>query len=113
MTSEKQEQKFYAGGNLLHPIRSTTQIRVVIRHQYGISALVSQTSFRGKILVASQNVGCFLSLPIQYRRILITIYYFVYAALPAENAYLSKAKSGAPKDNIVQNHLNVALLNVF
>ena len=34
--------------NLLHPIRRTTQIRVVTRHQYGISALVSQTSFRGE-----------------------------------------------------------------
>ena len=30
------------------PIRSTTQIQVVTRHQYGISALVSQTSFRGE-----------------------------------------------------------------
>ena len=30
------------------PIRSTTQIWVVMRHQYGISALVSQTSFRGQ-----------------------------------------------------------------
>ena len=30
------------------PIRSTTQIWVVTRHQYGISALVSQTSFCGK-----------------------------------------------------------------
>ena len=30
------------------PIRSTTQIWVVTRHQYGISALVSQTSFGGK-----------------------------------------------------------------
>ena len=27
------------------PIRSTTQIWVVTRHQYGISALVSQTTF--------------------------------------------------------------------
>ena len=32
-------------GNLIQPIRSTTQIWVVMRHQYGISALVSQTSF--------------------------------------------------------------------
>ena len=31
------------------PIRSTTQIWVVMRHQYGISALVSQTSFGGEI----------------------------------------------------------------
>ena len=30
------------------PIKSTTQIWVVTRHQYGISALVSQTSFRDK-----------------------------------------------------------------
>ena len=30
--------------NLPQPIRSTTQIWVVIRHQYGISALFSQTS---------------------------------------------------------------------
>ena len=34
--------------NLLQPIRSTTQIWVVTRHQYGMSALVSQTSFRGE-----------------------------------------------------------------
>ena len=42
--------------------QSITQICVVTRHQYGISALVSQTSFRGKPVVASQNVGCFLML---------------------------------------------------
>ena len=33
---------------LLPPIRSSTQIWVVTRHQYGISALVPQTSFRGE-----------------------------------------------------------------
>ena len=31
--------------NLLQPIRNATQIWVVTRHQYGISVLVSQTSF--------------------------------------------------------------------
>ena len=30
------------------PIRSTTQIWVVTRHQYGISVLISQTSFHGE-----------------------------------------------------------------
>ena len=35
---------------------------VVTRHQYGISALISQTSFCGNPVVASQNVGCFLRL---------------------------------------------------
>ena len=44
------------------PIRSTSQIWVVTRHQYGISALVSQTSFGGETGVTSPNVGCFLRL---------------------------------------------------
>ena len=35
-------------GNLIQTIRGTTQIWVVTRHQYGISALVSQTSFGGE-----------------------------------------------------------------
>ena len=35
-------------GNLIQPIRRTTQIWVVTRHQYGISVLVSRTSFGGK-----------------------------------------------------------------
>ena len=34
-------------GNLIQPIRSATRIWAVTRHQYGISALVSQTSFCG------------------------------------------------------------------
>ena len=35
-------------GNLIQPIRSITKILVVTRHQYGISALVTQTSFGGE-----------------------------------------------------------------
>ena len=35
-------------GNLPQPIRSTVQIWVVMCHQYGIFAFVSQTSFRGE-----------------------------------------------------------------
>ena len=38
----------YRVGNLIQPIRSTTQIWVVTHHQYGISTLVSQTSFGGE-----------------------------------------------------------------
>ena len=34
--------------NFIQPMRSTTQIWVVTRHQYGISALVSQMSFGGE-----------------------------------------------------------------
>ena len=40
---------------MLNPIRSSTWIWVVTRHQYGISALVSQTSFRGKCRLFSQD----------------------------------------------------------
>ena len=46
--------------NFLRAIRSTTQIWEVTRQQYGISVLVSPTSFRG--VVALHNVGCFLRL---------------------------------------------------
>ena len=49
--------------NLLQPIINATQILVLTRHQYGISAVVSQTSFRGKTGV---GVGCFLRLPAPY-----------------------------------------------
>ena len=35
-------------GNLIQPIRGTTQICVVMLHQYGNSTLVSQTSFGGE-----------------------------------------------------------------
>ena len=43
-------------------IKSTTQIWVVTRHQYGISVLISQTLFGGKTAEASRNVVCFLRL---------------------------------------------------
>ena len=42
--SDYLKQIFHAA----QPIRSTTQIWAVTSHQYGISALVSQTSFRGE-----------------------------------------------------------------
>ena len=35
-------------GNLFQPLRSTTQIWVVTRHQYGISVVVSKSLFRGE-----------------------------------------------------------------
>ena len=49
-------------GNLLQPIRNTTQIWVVTRHQYGISPLVPGTSFRLKLVAGLRNVACFLRL---------------------------------------------------
>ena len=41
------------------PIRSTTQIWVVTLHQYGISALVSQTSFGGQTSCSVAKCGLF------------------------------------------------------
>ena len=43
-------------------IRSTTQIWVVTRHQYGTSVPVSRRHFTGKPVMGSQNVRCFLRL---------------------------------------------------
>ena len=46
------------------PIRSSTLIWAVMGHQYGISELVSQTSFRGETVggIAKINVISFLRL---------------------------------------------------
>ena len=52
---------WFCEGNLLQPIKSTTQVWVMTRHQYGISAGVPRTLFRGD-LVASRNGDCFLKL---------------------------------------------------
>ena len=43
-------------------IRSTTQIWVVMCHQYEISALVSQMSICGETSGGVRNVACFLRL---------------------------------------------------
>ena len=45
-------------GNLIQPISGTTQIWVVTRHQYRISALVSQMSFGGSFLRFPVSVKC-------------------------------------------------------
>ena len=76
MTSEKRAQKFHTDDGSLprsgsasdwlnqishaaRPVRSTAQIWLVTRHQYVISALVSQTSFGGE---TSGSVVCFVRL---------------------------------------------------
>ena len=52
----------YREVNMFQPIRDTTQIWIVTRHQYGISALPPKTSFRvggggGGAVLRSPNVG--------------------------------------------------------
>ena len=68
-------------GNLIEPIRSTTQIRVVTRHQYGISALTSPTSFREETTggVAKCRLFCRANtgnnIPIQAREVSANLFY--------------------------------------
>ena len=47
---------------VFQPIRSTTKIWVVMRHQYGIFVLVTQASFCEGQVATLRNVGCFLRL---------------------------------------------------
>ena len=65
-------------GNLIQPIRSTTQIWVMTRHQYRNSALVSQMSFGrggggGGPVIAWLNVGRLLRLT----KMLIWCFYLI------------------------------------
>ena len=46
-------------GKFFQPIRSTSQIWVATRHQYGISALVSQASFGGETSGSVAKCGLF------------------------------------------------------
>ena len=83
MTSEKRVQKFHTDDVSLpwsglglgcaldwlkeitlasRLIGSTDKIWEVKRHQYGISVLLPQTSFRGETIGGVQNFGCFLGL---------------------------------------------------
>ena len=54
--------------NLFQPIRSTTKIWVVTRHQYGTSALVRQTSSRGETSSGVRKVDRFLKLQFVFLR---------------------------------------------
>ena len=54
-------------GNLIQPIRSTTQISIVTRQQYGISALFSQTSFGGETSGSVVKCRLFSQAGISYR----------------------------------------------
>ena len=54
------------------PIRRTTHIWVVMRHQYGISELVSQTSFGGKTSGSFAKCRLFS----QTKRLIIKTAYF-------------------------------------
>lgn len=71
ITSEKQTQKFlidavtlprsrflWLAESLLQPIRSTTQILVVMHYQYGISMLIFlRRHFAGKTVASLQNIN--------------------------------------------------------
>ena len=66
---------------LARPIRSTAQIWEVTRHQYGISALVSQTSFGGKTSGSVPKCRLFSQGFSIRKKILFTIFYQIYYIL--------------------------------
>ena len=57
------------------PIRSSTRIWVVTRHQYGISALVSQTSFHGEIVggIAKCHLFSLTTIPDKNTRLIVNV----------------------------------------
>ena len=60
MTPEEGPQKFHTDDvSISKQGGASTYVWVVTRHQYGISALVSQTSFRGETSGSVANVGSF------------------------------------------------------
>ena len=60
-------------GNLIQPNRSTTQIWVVMHHQYRISVLVSQTSFGGETSGSIAKCRLFS----QAKEVLLVLFSFV------------------------------------
>ena len=62
-------------------IRTTSQIRVVTRHEYGISPIVPETSFRGKTSGSVENVGGFLRLWAELIKLRVKDLYKVYGAV--------------------------------
>ena len=83
--------------NLLQQIRSITQIWVVTRGQYGISALVSQTSFRGgKPVLMSWNVSCFLRPRNAGATRALEYYLFLDTASDEQSALRSQSKRQLP-----------------
>ena len=52
---------------LVKRLTVTTQIWIMTRHQYGISALVPQTSFRGETSGGVTNIGCLLRLTFSWK----------------------------------------------
>ena len=98
-------------------MRSTTQIWVVTRHQYGISVLVSQTSFGGKTSGSVANVGCFLGLPsLVCICCLLHIYGHIYAY--SSECYLQRHYNrsqtlGLRSVHLTNSHLQISDLESY
>ena len=67
-----------------------TQIWVVTRHQYGISAPVSQTSFRGKTSDGVAKCRLFLRLPKAFPELPQACLLQSKAAIAYENGHLTR-----------------------
>ena len=92
-------------GNLIQPIRSTTQIWVVTRHQYGISALVSRTSFGGETSGSVAKCRLFSQAGISYRLQKIVFSHIQWSWICLQNLTIwGLMKSNCPKKLIHEKH---------
>ena len=87
-------------------IRSIPQIRVVTRHEYGISPIVPEKSFRGKTSGSVENVGCFFRLWAELTKLRVKGLYKVYGAVIM--AYW-KLQSGKKKENKINENCETAI----
>ena len=88
-------------GNLLQPIRSTTQIWVVTRHQYEISTVITQMSFSGKT-----SGGCFLRLHNIHSHFFLLVVNFNTMNLYTMQTLL-------PSDNIKKLPIYIKTIKIF
>ena len=77
-------------GNVLQPIIGTTQIWVVTRLQYGISALVTQTSFPREITGSVRNCWLFSQVVCLYVFIVMCASFYMHALMFCVIKSLSK-----------------------
>ena len=89
---------FWLGVANAQPPRSTSQIWVVTRHQYGISLL--RRHFAGKPAVASRNFGCFLRLKRSSKWLQSTFSFYCWSFSFSLRHFLCLYKAGTMCDGI-------------
>ena len=65
------------------------------------------------ILILLGVLCLFITLPSKGDNNIIGHFSFTYVSINLTFGMCNRPQAGAPNENIVQNHLNIALLNVF